>query len=163
MKVTAALVSLGLASAAFAQQQTLPKCAQSCADKFLTGGIGNCGSDPKCICADKGFLGGIACCLVDVCDAPAQSSAVAFAASLCNGFGVTDLPTAVSCTSTAASTTTGSASTTGSGSTSATQTGTGAASAATNSASTSNNLGPRPTAAAGLGAIGGIVAAVALL
>ncbi|KAK4241965.1 hypothetical protein C8A03DRAFT_29860 [Achaetomium macrosporum] len=162
MKVTAALVSLALAGAAVAQE--LPSCAQSCANQFLTGGIGNCGSDPKCICADKGFLGSIACCLTGVCDQAAQSSAVSYAASLCSAFGVTDLPTAVSCTSTAAATTTGSASGTSSGSSSPTQTSTGtAASAATNSPNTSSNLGPRPTAAAGLGAIGGIVAAVALL
>ncbi|KAG7288106.1 hypothetical protein NEMBOFW57_007629 [Staphylotrichum longicolle] len=188
MKVPAALLTLAMAGAAVAQGgPSLPTCAQSCADKFLTGGIGNCGSDPKCICSDKDFLGSIACCLVGVCDAPSQSSAVAFAASLCRGFGVTDLPTAVACstatggaaTGAAATTTPASASSTESSAASSAVTGSGSSSgsAPTNTAGTSQapaataaqstskstNYGPRPTAAAGLGAIGGIMAAVALL
>ncbi|KAK4158084.1 hypothetical protein C8A00DRAFT_28982 [Chaetomidium leptoderma] len=183
MKVPAALLSLALASAVIAQgTPELPTCAQKCADGFLSGGIGNCGNDPTCICSNKDFLSSISCCLVDACDAPAQSEAMVFASRLCRGFSVTDLPTAVVCASTtgAAATTTsaGSATTkaTGAGSTSSpAPTSTGAAatesandstndsSSSSSSSSESTNFGPRPTAAAGLGAIGGILAAVALL
>ncbi|KAK4459031.1 hypothetical protein QBC42DRAFT_14552 [Cladorrhinum samala] len=187
MKVPAVLLSLALATAVAAQgNPELPSCAQKCADQYLRGGIGNCGSDPKCICSNSAFIDSIACCLVGVCDAPAQTSAVVFASSLCRGFGVTTLPTAVNCptasptgakttgsgkssttTSDSGPTATGSATNSqASGSeTSAAPTG-GASDAAGSSAqssSQSSNFGPRPTAAAGLGAVGGIVAALALL
>ncbi|AEO67114.1 uncharacterized protein THITE_2115931 [Thermothielavioides terrestris NRRL 8126] len=162
MKAPAVLAALSLAGAAVAQLDQLPSCAKSCADKFLQGGIGNCGTDPKCICSDKSFLGSIACCLAGVCDPPSQSSAVSVAISLCSAFQVTDLPTAVSCSTTApASTTTGAPATTTTGS--STPTATGSVSPATNAPSTSTNFGPRATAAAGLGALGGFVAAVAML
>lgn len=78
---------------------------------------------------------------------------------LCKGAGVTDLPTAVSCTTSAAKTSSPAA-------TAAVTTGAeSATTTAPSSASSteSSNYGPRPTAAAGLGAIGGIMAAVALL
>jgi len=177
MKVPAVLLSLALATAVAAQgNPDLPPCAQKCADQYLRGGIGNCGSDPKCICSNSSFIDSIACCLIGVCDAPAQTQAVVYASSLCSAFGVTTLPTAVNCPT---------ASPTGAKTTSATTTGSGPAptGSATNSETTaaptgsasggsdsspqtssqSTNFGPRPTAAAGLGAIGGIVAALALL
>lgn len=104
---------------------------QNCADKFLTGGIGNCGSDAKCICSDKSFLSDIACCLAEpgACDTADQSSAVVFASQLCAAQGVT-VPSAVTCTSTFASTGTGTgtaASATTTGTATATETGTTAA------------------------------------
>jgi hypothetical protein len=174
MKVPAALLSLALASAVVAQgTPELPSCAQQCANQFLVGGIGDCGSDVKCICANKDFLGSIACCLAGACDQASQDQAVQFALGLCQGVGVTDLPSSVACTTGSASTTApASESTSGSATgteTSPATTGTGsAASEATGASATSTtssrNIGPRPTAAAaGLGAIGGIVAAVALL
>ncbi|KAK4227444.1 hypothetical protein QBC38DRAFT_477843 [Podospora fimiseda] len=185
MKVPAVLLTLALATSVAAQgTPELPKCAQSCADQYLKGGIGNCGTDPKCICANSLFIDSIACCLVGVCDAPAQTSAVVFASSLCSAFGVTTLPTVVSCSTvkpTGAQTsvkTTATASTKASASAGAsasdsetpesTPTPTGSASDASGSSapqtsSESTNFGPRPTAAPVLGAIGGIVAAMALL
>ncbi|KAK4121708.1 hypothetical protein N657DRAFT_647900 [Parathielavia appendiculata] len=176
MKVPAALLSLALASAVVAQgSPELPECAKSCADNFLTGGIGGCtNADVACICSNKDFLNSIACCLTNVCDQAAQEQAVQFALGICKGAGVNDLPTAVVCQSAAVSSTGSAASTeltaaatstSASGSeTTAAPTSTGsAASQASAASSTSRAAGPRPTAAAGLGAIGGIVAAVALL
>lgn len=88
---------------------------------------------------------------------------------ICGNAGVTGLPTAVTC-----STATGSATpATTPADTTATVTAettvqttaqvTGDVNAATTTTSQSTNYGPRPTAAAGLGAIGGIIAALALL
>ncbi|CAK7267797.1 hypothetical protein SEPCBS119000_002734 [Sporothrix epigloea] len=129
MKSLAIFALAGLAAAQFSQ---LPTCAQSCANKFLTGGIGNCGSDAKCICSDKDFLSDIACCLAapGACDPADQSSAVGFASQLCAAQGVTGLPSVVSCTSTSfpSSGTAAAASTTGSAAakeTSSTATGSG--------------------------------------
>ncbi|AEO55517.1 hypothetical protein MYCTH_2299445 [Thermothelomyces thermophilus ATCC 42464] len=171
MKAIAAL-TLALAGAVVAQDGLgLPECAQSCASSFLAGGIGNCGRDVKCICQEKSFLSDIACCLAGDCSAQDQAQAVSVAANLCRGVGVTDLPSSVSC-ATASTSATGSAAsapTTGSASTTASGSGTTfgptntATAAATETSTQSSNLGPRPTAAAGLGAIGGIIAAVALL
>ncbi|KAK4041391.1 hypothetical protein C8A01DRAFT_45453 [Parachaetomium inaequale] len=166
MKVPVALLSLAFAGAVVAQDGLgLPKCAESCATSFLNGGIGDCGRDVECICKNKSFLGEIACCLAGDCSADDQTTAVSVAANLCKAFGVTDLPTTVAC-----STASGTASTTAaSASASATDSGTSSAptgtanNAAQSTTSQSTNFGPRPTAAAGLGAIGGIMAAVALL
>lgn len=167
MKVPAALFTLALAGAAVAQDGFgLPECANNCANKFLQNGIGNCGKDIKCICEDKSFLGEIACCLTDACNEADQKAAVAAAANICDAVGVKGLPTEVACATASAASTT--ASRTGSG-TAPAPTGTGANAATQNPAaqstttSESTNFGPRPTAAAGLGAIGGIIAAVALL
>jgi hypothetical protein len=83
---------------------------------------------------------------------------------ICDAVGVKGLPTEVACATASA------ASTTASGTASNTApapTGSGAAATqspdAQSTTSESTNFGPRPTAAAGLGAIGGIIAAVALL
>jgi len=85
---------------------TLPSCAQSCVVKFTSGSnIGGCSSsDIKCICGNSGFLSGIACCLAGQCDAADQTAATNYAIQFCGISGVTNLPTAVSCTSTASST-----------------------------------------------------------
>ncbi|KAL1894947.1 hypothetical protein Sste5346_005634 [Sporothrix stenoceras] len=180
---------LALAGLAVAQFNQLPTCAQSCANKYLTGGIGNCGSDAKCICSDKDFLSGIACCLAAPggCDAADQSSAVVFASQLCAAQGVT-VPSAVTCTSTAASGSgSAAAATTTSGSGTATETsgtatktsGTGAAAtdtaattgtttgattgaAAGTTTSSSTNYAPRESAGAA-GLLGGVIAALAML
>ncbi|KAL2267421.1 hypothetical protein VTJ83DRAFT_4698 [Remersonia thermophila] len=169
MKVFAALSALALAGTALAQGAgELPTCAQDCATGFLESGIGDCGrNDVACICRNSQFLDDIACCLTSVCDAADQAKAVEFALQLCRGFKVTDLPSTVTCASTASST--GAAATTSTGDAAATTTAAPTTAAATTDAApastdASSNLGPRPTAAAaGLGAIGGIMAAVALL
>ncbi|KAK4176636.1 hypothetical protein QBC36DRAFT_328780 [Triangularia setosa] len=199
MKYSAALVSLALATSVAAQGLAdLPECARDCATQYLRGGIGNCGSDPECICKNSTFLDSIACCLVDVCNDADQKKAVSVAATLCKAFGVNDLPTTVVCgtlspsASTPVKTSTPAA--TGGANTSAavTTTPTGTATDATDapsttetetpeessatetdadaqdassssSTSTSTNFGPRPTVAAGLGAIGGLAAAFVLL
>ncbi|KAK4198366.1 hypothetical protein QBC40DRAFT_283877 [Triangularia verruculosa] len=204
MKYTAALVSLALATTVAAQGlNDLPPCARDCATQYLRGGIGNCGSDPECICKNSTFLDSIACCLVDVCSPADQKTAVSVAATLCKAFGVNDLPTAVVCgtvspsasapvkTSSPPANTSVAPTTTGGGNTSAVPTGTGtetetdapdstetnapeesssstasdadAQDATSTSSSTSTNFGPRPTVAAGLGAIGGLAAALVLL
>jgi len=156
MKVYATLVSLALATVAVAQN--IPPCAQECVNPFLQNGIGSCGSDAKCICGSQEFITGISCCLADKCSAADQQLAINFAGTFCGGLGVTTLPTTVACaTKTAApsGSSTGAASTTPTGS---------AGPASTNALSSkSGNYGPRQTAAPVLGAIGGLVAAVALL
>ncbi|KAK4112059.1 hypothetical protein N656DRAFT_798419 [Canariomyces notabilis] len=172
MKIPAVLLSIALAGSAVAQLDGLPSCAQSCANQYLTGGIPGCGTaDVQCICGNSGFISGIACCLAGVCDAADQTSAVAFASGICGAAGVS-VPSAVTCTSTTSSSGPAdtSATTTATGTDSTTSappasTTTGTATGASNPTSTSqsSNFGPRPTAAAGLGAIGGIMAAVALL
>lgn len=165
---------------------------QSCANKYLTGGIGNCGSDAKCICSDKDFLSGIACCLAAPggCDVADQSSAIVFASQLCAAQGVT-VPSAVTCTSTAASgsgsaaaatttagsgsatETSGTAANTGSTKTSGTAATTTSTTAATTGATTgtaaagtttssSTNYAPRESAGAA-GLLGGVVAALVML
>ena len=106
-------------------------------------------------------------------DSHSQADMDFFSPQLCKAFGVSDLPTTVACStaSGAASTTAASASASTTGSTTGAATGAGTSSAPTGTASNaaqtstsqSTNFGPRPTAAAGLGAIGGIIAAVALL
>ncbi|KAK4100905.1 hypothetical protein N658DRAFT_87441 [Parathielavia hyrcaniae] len=184
MKIPAGLLSLALASAVAAQgSPELPGCATSCADDFLTGGIGDCSNaDIACICANDEFLNSIACCLVDVCSEAEQEQAVQFALGICAGSGVSDLPTAVVCesassatstaasteASTEASTDSADAATTASESeametTAAPTTTASDATEADVTSTTNTGAGPRPTAGAGLGAIGGIVAALALL
>ncbi|KAK4655352.1 hypothetical protein QC762_301640 [Podospora pseudocomata] len=199
MKYSAALVSLALATSVAAQGLAdLPECARDCATQYLRGGIGNCGSDPECICKNSTFLDSIACCLVDVCNEADQKTAVSVAATLCKAFGVNDLPTAVTCataspsattpvrtstrattaanTDTAVTTPAGTATTEATDAPSTTETDAPEESSATEtetdadaqdasstSTSTSTNFGPRPTVAAGLGAIGGLAAAFALL
>ncbi|KAL1864787.1 hypothetical protein VTK73DRAFT_5640 [Phialemonium thermophilum] len=173
MKAISVLLTLALASFSAAQStDSLPACAKQCADQFLAGGIGNCGTDPKCICADKGFISGIACCLAGVCNEADQAAAVAYAQKLCTAQGVS-VPSAVSCTSTSGATAaaTGSSSSSsgsasGSGSAAATTTTTSASASGTGSgsgatSSSTSNPGARQTAAAGL--LGGLVAAVAML
>ncbi|KAK1831913.1 hypothetical protein QBC39DRAFT_350485 [Podospora conica] len=156
MKVVASLVTLALAAGAIAQ--SMPDCAKPCVDKLMINGVGDCGTDPKCICADKSFLGSISCCVLDECDTAGQNSAIVFAADFCSRAGVTGLPTTVACaTAGATGAPTGTAGQTTAAATTP-PTGAGAGTAP----STSTNFGPRQTAA-GLGAIGGIVAVVAML
>ncbi|KAK0719459.1 hypothetical protein B0H67DRAFT_573172 [Lasiosphaeris hirsuta] len=173
MKLSATLLSLALATVAVAQAPSLPTCAQGCANQYLLNGIGDCGTDPKCICGNADFIVGISCCLAGACEPADQSSAVNFASLFCSGQGVTTLPTTVSCATTSGGTAaaTNSASTTASGSTAAkttvssgpSNTGTTAGGAAATTSKLSTNYGPRQTAAPIMGAIGGIMAAVAML
>ncbi|KAK3487433.1 uncharacterized protein B0T23DRAFT_385894 [Neurospora hispaniola] len=183
MKFTAALFSLAFASFAAAQDLgNLPPCATECATPYLTNGIGNCGRDPKCICTDETFIKDIQCCLLEKCSASDIDAAAGFASTFCKNNGATNFPTKATCATVAATATTGGSAsatavvTTGTGTAAAT-TVTGSNSAAVSSAVSSiesaassaatsthtSNPGPRQTAAAGLGAIGGLVAAVALL
>jgi len=181
-----ALTLAGLTSA----QPGLPTCAQSCVTQFTSGSnIGSCNSlDIACICSNSNFLGGIACCLAGACSPADQVAATNYAQSFCKISGVTDLPTAVSCTSTAASTGSGSAATgapnTASSSPSSSSTGSSAAeltssvassvSSAVSSASKSvasgsssasasatKNAGLQNMAGDGSGVFGGVAAVVA--
>ncbi|KAK1771424.1 hypothetical protein QBC33DRAFT_153832 [Phialemonium atrogriseum] len=166
MKTISVILSVALASFTSAQFEGLPKCATDCADNFLVGGIGDCGTDPKCICNNKTFLSDIACCLVGVCDAKDQAAAVSFAQNICTANGVS-VPSVVSCATAAASpTATGSGSATAITTTTGTASGSGAGADSTpsptgTSPSPTKNFAPRRTAAAGI--VGGIVAAVAFL
>ncbi|KAJ9134098.1 hypothetical protein NKR23_g10330 [Pleurostoma richardsiae] len=173
-------VFAGLAAAQFT---ALPSCAQNCASEQFSGsGYAGCGTDPKCICQNQNFLSTIACCLEGVCDASDQAAAVAFAQQICSAQGVS-VPTVVSCTSTsglasgtassspatatAATTTSGSASaaaTTGASSSGGSSSAaTGTAANASSGSSASGNWGPKQTPALGMGALGGLVAGLALL
>ncbi|KAK0620948.1 hypothetical protein B0T14DRAFT_567666 [Immersiella caudata] len=167
MKVSAALFSLAMATGAVAQLPGIPGCAQDCVNPYLQNGVGNCGTDPTCICGNNEFITGISCCLLDKCPKADQDTAIQFAAQFCGALGVTTLPTTVAC---ATATGSGTASPTGSATTTATTTaatgttGTGGtAGPAQTSTSPTGNFAPRPTAGPVLGAIGGLVAAVALL
>ncbi|KAK4445655.1 hypothetical protein QBC34DRAFT_161955 [Podospora aff. communis PSN243] len=171
MKVSATLLSLALAAGAVAQLPGIPQCAQECVNPFLQNGVGDCGTDPTCICGNNEFIVGISCCLFDKCPKADQDTAIKFAAEFCGALGVTTLPTTVACataTGSGSASPTGSATTTGATTTPTTTgtsgtTGTGGAGAAQTSTSPTGNPAPRPTAAPMLGAIGGLVAAVALL
>ncbi|KAK3687618.1 hypothetical protein B0T22DRAFT_133804 [Podospora appendiculata] len=189
MKIPAILLSLALASVSVVAQDGLPDCAKACANTLLNSNVNGCGTDAACICKSGRFLSDIACCLVGACDAKDQSSAATFASGICALNDVTGLPTAVVCsttasasattskaaltTTTAAPTTTAathstavtsSPSTSTAGSTTGSESSSAAATnAAASTTTTSKNLSPRHTAAAGLGAIGGIMAAVAML
>lgn len=60
----------------------------------MQGGIGDCGSNVKCICSNKQFLSEIACCIAPVCSAAEQTEAVNFASQVSfpgpgHGHGVT--------------------------------------------------------------------------
>ncbi|KAH9985006.1 hypothetical protein F4779DRAFT_322384 [Xylariaceae sp. FL0662B] len=167
MKNIVAILSLvGLAVAADTSQ--LPKCAQSCVTKFTTGSnIGDCAQlDAKCICSDKDFLSDISCCIADVCSADEQAATIAFAVSFCRTQGVTDLPTTVTCASTASNTwgtssatgTTNAITTTDATAAQTSESGTSAATSA------SANVGSNGDSGAGAGGIfGGLIAAAVLL
>ncbi|KAK3389504.1 CFEM domain-containing protein [Podospora didyma] len=163
MKFPAVLLSLALATVAVAQ---LPPCATDCATNLLGGGIGGCGaSDVKCICGNADFISTISCCLAKSCSAAEQQTAIDFAAALCNGQGVS-VPNVVNCKSassspaTSAGTPTSAAPTSPTGGSSSNLTTTGHSNPASTTSST--NIA-KPTAAAGFGVIGGLVAALALL
>ncbi|KAK3399861.1 hypothetical protein B0T20DRAFT_171276 [Sordaria brevicollis] len=174
MKFTAALFALASASFAAAQDLgNLPSCATECAGGYLINGIGDCGRDPKCICTNETFIKDIQCCLLEKCPTSDIEAAAGFAITFCKNNGATDFPTKATCATAAATQTTAivttatDAATTVSASnssalSSAVSSITSAASSAASSAPTSNP-GPRQTAAAGLGAIGGLMAAVAML
>ncbi|KAJ4148384.1 hypothetical protein LMH87_002857 [Akanthomyces muscarius] len=114
-----ALPLLAAASLAAAQSgnplNDIPKCAQDCVGKFLSGAnIAGCSLvDYNCICSNEKFIDDIACCLDPVCDDKGKSDTIALANKLCKAFKV-DLPTAVTCKSSAASSTAASGSATSS-------------------------------------------------
>jgi hypothetical protein len=160
MKTAAIFASVALAGFAAAQLDQLPTCAQDCASQFLAGGIGDCGTDPKCICENESFIGDIACCLAKpgACDEEDQSSAVHFASQICAAQGVS-VPSAVSC-----STTAGSDATTTSGGSPATNSAeeTGASDAAESTNTDDAASRPRETGMAAA-VMGGLAVAVAML
>ncbi|GLI72286.1 hypothetical protein PoHVEF18_000456 [Penicillium ochrochloron] len=171
----------------------LPDCSKSCATSSIPA---SCGLNVQCICSDKSFLSNIACCVADKCSPADQEKLLEYpltnvffiaaatlqvAKGICSRGGVTDLPSTISCTSSAGSssgsaaatgtssvtstgssteTKTGSSQATGtnttlSGSVSATKTGTSttgtAASSASSSASKSASSAAATTGAAVLG------------
>ncbi|TQV90545.1 Extracellular membrane protein, 8-cysteine region, CFEM [Cordyceps javanica] len=136
----------------------IPKCAQDCVGKFLSGSsIAGCSLiDYKCVCSNKDFLNEIACCLAPVCDDKGKSDTIALANKLCKAFDV-DLPTAVTCNTAATATPTSTGSSGSSGSASATSSSdagktTSAASSGNQSAAASSTSKPNaaPTNMAGL-------------
>jgi hypothetical protein len=138
---------------------------QPCLTKYITsGGIAGCNSlDVTCICSNQSFLGDVACCLAASCDAADQQSATTFADQLCKANGVT-VPTAVSCTSTAASTGTsaGSQSST-SASVAAPTSSTPSTTSSSATTKSTSNASPQNVAGLGVGILGGLAAAAALL
>jgi len=170
MRITSLAIGLGLASLAYAQTslQGLPDCAKTCVTQFTTGStIGGCPSlDISCICASSGFLSSIACCLAGKCNAQDQATAVTFAQSLCKTSGVTNLPSAVVCASTASatpsSTTSNSASTpTTIGSlTSAATSPAGASTTKSATATAKGNTGTHNLVGIGAGLVGGLAVVV---
>ncbi|EMC91475.1 hypothetical protein BAUCODRAFT_135071 [Baudoinia panamericana UAMH 10762] len=142
------LLLSALASVAFsASIPGLPACAGSCVGTSF----GSCSTlDVKCICSDSSLLSGLACCVSTSCNAADQNgtrstttplppqpshpiptnapsaATINFANSLCQGYGVTNLPQSATCASTssgaAASSTTAAAVAAASGSSSANST-----------------------------------------
>ncbi|KAK5110800.1 hypothetical protein LTR62_005511 [Meristemomyces frigidus] len=95
MRTTPTLLFAALATTAVLAQN-LPTCASNC----LAGGpgFGSCnGLDVKCICSDSGLLSYLSCCVSTACDAADQAGTIKYASALCAGQGVTDLPTAATC------------------------------------------------------------------
>jgi len=178
MKTNFLIATLALITGLISAQDGLPTCAQSCVAGFTSGSqIGGCSSvDIVCICSSSTFLSGIACCLAGKCDAADQQAATEYAQNLCKASGVTNLPSAVSCASTAAAST-GSSSvdvvaTASSGQSSSAITSVTDAShiSATSSVSShessptaTENACPQNGAVVGVGMIGGLAAIVALL
>ncbi|XWX00204.1 hypothetical protein V2A60_008224 [Cordyceps javanica] len=133
----------------------IPKCAQDCVGKFLSGSsIAGCSLlDYKCVCSNKEFLNEIACCLAPVCDDKGKSDTIALANKLCKAFDV-DLPTAVTCNTAATATPTSTGSSGSASATSSSDAGktTSAASSGNQSAAASSTSKPNaaPTNMAGL-------------
>jgi len=183
------LFTLGLSAllAGFISAQTfsaLPECAQNCTINAIPK---SCNLNPKCICSDAGFIKAITCCVAGVCDAADQETTIKYADSICIPAGVTNLPTAASCASTANSTASktgtaagGASSATGSttastnpaasslgssvssiASSAVSQTGSSATSGA--AVSTSTGDANRAFLAQGLGVVGAAIGAVALM
>ncbi|KAF7715483.1 Uncharacterized protein PECH_007038 [Penicillium ucsense] len=116
MKFTQFTLAAALLATVSAQGlDSLPDCSKSCANNAIPA---SCGLDIKCICADKSFLSSIACCVADKCSQADQETTLKIARGICASGGVTDLPTAISCSAT------GAASGTSSGTKTATSTGT---------------------------------------
>lgn len=136
-----------------------------CLNEYIgSGTIAGCSAlNVTCICSNQSFLGGVACCLAASCDAADQQAATNFADSLCKANGV-DVPTAVSCTSTAASTgsSTGSQSST-SASVAATTSSTPSTTSSSATTKSTSNAGAQYAAGLGAGILGGLAAAAALL
>ncbi|TEY82953.1 hypothetical protein BOTCAL_0026g00160 [Botryotinia calthae] len=178
MKINSVVIAMSTVLAGFTSAQNgLPTCAQSCVTQYTTGSqIAGCASlDIACICSNSSFLNGIACCLADACDTEDEQTAVTYAQNLCRTSGVTNLPSVVSCASSASSTSssaassaTGAAGTTTSGSSTASRTGTSSSNTATGSstsasASATSNAGLQNEIGAGAGLLGGLAVIVGLL
>ncbi|GAB7345399.1 hypothetical protein MBLNU457_3740t1 [Dothideomycetes sp. NU457] len=122
---------LALAAAASAANiPGLPSCAGSC----VSTDFGGCGSlNVTCICSNGPLIANLACCVSKVCDQADQDSTIKFADALCQGNGVTNLPTAATCAPGAQSTLPGS------GSSSLSLSGTAAAAVSSASSIAANN------------------------
>ncbi|OQE25357.1 hypothetical protein PENSTE_c006G10118 [Penicillium steckii] len=105
-QITLTLTAL-LTAAAAQGLGDLPDCARSCATDAIPS---NCGIDVECICTAKSFIADISCCIADKCSKDDQETTLKVAKSICARGGVTDIPSAVTC-STGASTATGTAAT----------------------------------------------------
>ncbi|KAH8603087.1 hypothetical protein B0O99DRAFT_588134 [Bisporella sp. PMI_857] len=153
-------------------QGSLPSCAQNCVIQFTSGSsIGDCSNvDAKCICSSPTFLSDIACCLAGACSPADQQSATDYAKSFCAISGVTNLPDAVVCSSTTAGSSTTAPSSTGTGSPasitsspSVTSSPVNAATTTSSAATTSSTPNAGAQNAAGFGAAGLGLLAMAIL
>lgn len=167
MRLSLLTIASGLASVTFAQTASgVPSCAQPCVAKFTSGSsIAGCnGVDVACICSNKDFLSDIACCLVNVCDEADQEAATTYAHQICASNGVTNLPPAVSCASSAASSTaTASGASTATSATANAVTTTSSTTASSSSPAATKNAGPHNIAGVGAGVLGGMAAIVGAL
>jgi len=138
---------------------------QNCVNQFVgANGIAGCNNDPTCICKDQSFLGDIACCLAKPggCNQNDQSSAVAFAQTICKVQGIS-VPTTVSCSTSFTSSASGTGATpttTGGAGGGGSNTSAGVTGASqTPSSKTSPNIGlPRETGMGSAGVLGGVIA-----
>ncbi|RMZ90142.1 hypothetical protein DV736_g2649, partial [Chaetothyriales sp. CBS 134916] len=138
------LVLLALAAAVSAQSLSgLPSCATTCVTSDLPS---KCNGDPKCICSSPGFITAISCCIYKSCDTTDQQAALAYAKSICTPAGVTNLPTAATCTGGAASATSSGQS---SASGSATSASSGAVTSSESTAASSSSESSAATTSAG--------------
>ncbi|OJK00558.1 hypothetical protein ASPACDRAFT_1856124 [Aspergillus aculeatus ATCC 16872] len=149
----------GLISVVAQGMDSLPACARECA----TGAIPKtCQSiDVGCICGTKSFISDMSCCVAKSCSPQDEKAALGFAVQLCDGAGVTDLPSSASCANSVTSTNATSASTptspvnsSGNSTVSATTTFTGTKTQSTSGntqpvTSVDTNTGSSPTATGG--------------
>ncbi|KAJ5477214.1 Cell wall protein TIR3 [Penicillium diatomitis] len=137
MKFTHFTLAAALLATVSAQGlDSLPSCSKSCANNAIPA---SCGLDIKCICADKSFLSNIACCVANKCSQADQETTLKIARGICASGGVTDLPTAISCSATSSGTMTATSTGTMTGTSSMTMTGSAMSSAASSMSSAASS------------------------